>query len=376
MQFSEVVGHDKIKAELIQGVKNEKVSHSQLFLSPEGAGGLPLALAYITYINCENKTDNDSCGQCSSCQKMKKLIHPDVHFSFPVITTGKKDPPVSDVYIKEFREAVIDNPYLNYFDWLQQLDAGNKQGNITVKECREIIKKVTYKAFEGGAKAVIMWMPEKLGKEGNALLKILEEPPANTYFILVAEDAGMILNTILSRTQLTRIPRINDDEVKESLMKNQGLNEHNAEIIARLAEGNYHEALSSINEVNDDYGQMFKDWLRLCFARELQKLLKWTDQMAGTGREAQKNFLKYALQKLEQIIQLKSGVGEAPLSEEDDFFNNITNFIEYETVLKIYEAVNEAHYHVERNASPRIVFFNLSLTINGFFTEQRMARTQ
>ena len=374
MLFTEVVGQDRVKAKLLKSYKKDKVSNTQLFLSPEGAGGLPIALAFAQYLVCENPGKNDSCGECSACNKVHKLIHPDVHFSFPVINRTDKKDVISDEFIGEWRKAVTENSYLSLFEWLQHIQAGNKQGNITIKECREIIKKLSLKPFEGAKKIMILWMPELLGKEGNALLKILEEPSPETYFILVAENSENILNTILSRTQMVRIPPLGSDEISNALHKNEGIKKEEALEIAQLANGNYRTALSLAKSGETEFSSQFIEWMRHCFRRNGLELVQWTNQMAARGREEQKNFLSYSLQMIEELFLLGEGLQEGRrIKDEDmDFAERFSGYVNEETFLKIYDALNQAHYYIERNASSKIVLFNLSLRINQFLSQNKV----
>src|ERR1017187_1675453 len=222
MLFSEVIGHYALKNKLLANLKSGKVSHAQLFLGQSGWGSLALALAYAQYVNCTNPGENDSCGACDNCRRMASLQHPDLHFSYPVIARKSGTKPVSLEYIEEWRKAVLDNPYMDYAQWMQVIEAENKQGNITADECRDIIHKPSLKPMYDGYKILIMWLPEYLGKEGNILLKTLEEPAPNTLMILIAENEENILQTILSRTQIQRVTGIPMAEIEEALMKNSG----------------------------------------------------------------------------------------------------------------------------------------------------------
>lgn len=365
MLFSQVVGQDRIKQKLIKTIRTGKVSNTQLFLAPEGAGGLPMALAFAQYLTCENPDSNDACGRCDACNKVQKLIHPDIHFTFPVVNKPNKDP-LSDEFIKEWRQALLDNPYMNFYDWLQQIQAGNSQGNITVDDCREVIKKLSLKPFEGGKKIMILWMPERLGKEGNALLKILEEPSPDTYFILVGENSELILNTILSRAQLVRIPPLDAREMSEALREQLSVNESEAQEVAQLADGNFRAAMSLAKSGESEFSTQFIQWMRYCFRKNGLEFVQWTNQMAARGREEQKNFLSYALQMLEELFLLGEGMTEGRRLKADDmeFAEKFAGYVDEEAFMHIYDAINKAYYYIERNASSKIVFFNLSLQIN------------
>ena len=259
MRFDDVIGQADVKKNLVSLVKDNRLSHALLFLSKEGAGGLSLALALSQYIVCEkvSRSDgpslfgepesapipDDACGICSSCQKAAALVHPDIHFSYPVVPRKGGDKPVSTDYISEWREFIKMYPYGNTYDWLQFIGAENKQGNITATECNDIIRKLNLKSFESIYKILVMWMPEYLGNEGNKLLKLIEEPPANTLFILVAQEESKLLSTIISRTQQVRIPALETEDISKALVSRAAASPDAAHKAASVAEGNYREAL-------------------------------------------------------------------------------------------------------------------------------------
>src|ERR1700761_4358014 len=283
MQFNQVIGQAATKQRLINSVLDNRVSHAQLFLGPEGWGSLALAVAYAQFLSCEDKQPADSCGVCSSCRKYQKLMHPDLHFSYPFFAKHKDDNALT--FIEEWREAFLSNPYLNLDVWRDYLDAENKQANINIAECHQIIKKLSFKPFESAYKILILWLPEYLDKEGNALLKIIEEPQPNTLFLLVAQNQDQILNTILSRTQLVKIPALTYNDICENLVAQHHQTEHTAAEIAYLSNGNLTEALSMLGKDNKGYHKIFVQWLRLCFANKGIELVSFTDQLAKMGRE-------------------------------------------------------------------------------------------
>ncbi|RZK65896.1 MAG: hypothetical protein EOO92_25830, partial [Pedobacter sp.] len=236
MQFKDVVGQEDIKVHLINTVKSDRISHAQLFLGPEGSGSLALAFAYAQFISCENKQETDSCGECASCRKYQKLIHPDLHFSYPFFAKHKEDTALT--FIEEWRKAFLANPYLSLDEWREQLSADNKQANINIAECHSIIQKLSLKPFESEYKVLIMWLPEFLEKEGNSLLKIIEEPSHKTLFLLVAQNQDQLLNTILSRTQIVKVPKQKNQDVCEFLTTKHQVSEDKAKQIAYLSNGN------------------------------------------------------------------------------------------------------------------------------------------
>ncbi len=363
MQFKEIVGQESIKQKLIATVKENRVSHAQLFLGPEGSGSLALAVAYAQYISCENKQENDSCGECNSCRKYQKLVHPDLHFSYPFFAKHKDDTALT--FIDSWRKAFLKNSYLNLNEWRTYLEAENKQANINIAECHQIIRKLSFKPFESEYKILIMWLPEYLDKEGNTLLKIIEEPAQKTLFILVAESQDDILNTILSRTQLVKIPALKDADVQEYLER-QHQTEHVAAQIAYLSNGNLNAALHMVSRDDSSYHELFARWLRLCFTNDGLKLIDFTEQLAKLGRENQKNFLQYGMCFIRECGMLISGAGSLVHLPEKELVvaqNMAAKVLTLAMVEVIADELDKAHYHVERNANPRILFLDVSLQL-------------
>lgn len=364
MQFKDVFGQDQLKNSLIQTVKSGRISHAQLFLGPEGSGTLPLAVAYAQYINCLQPSDEDSCGTCSSCVKFSKLIHPDLHFTFPTIAVEKKK--LSNDFIEEWRDALISNPYLSELQWLLKLDdEGKKQGNITAEECRDIIRKLGLKSYEAKYKTVIIWLPEYLRLEGNIILKLLEEPPPQTLILLVAQDADKVIATILSRTQIVRVNKLQDDVVEQALIHAYQVSPAEASTLARVAEGNLSMALTLSEAGRSDYHELFASWMRSCYGNNMAELEGCVAKITGTGREFIKSFIGYSLHMLravflyhyanEQLIKLSP--------EERDFMTKFAFTMSERNLPEITTAMSEAAYHVERNADLKITFLNLSLYI-------------
>lgn len=370
MQFKDIVGQQAVKNRLTTSVKEGRIPHAQLFMGPEGCGNLPLALAYAQYIACPNKTDDDSCGTCPSCTKYSKLIHPDLHFTFP--TVGAKE--ISDNFMAEWRETFLANPYLDVFDWLMALEAENKQGNITVDECRNIIKKLSLKSFEGDFKVLIMWMPEYLGKEGNTLLKLIEEPPHKTLFLLVAHNDELILGTIKSRTQLVKVPRLTQQEVMQALMTKYEADENTAKTASFLAEGNLNLAIKLLSQAENNFFESFRNWMLLCFKNDMNGAMKWIDDTATIGREMLKHFMAYGLHILRECLVIKNTDGHlVKLTEKErEFVEKFSGFLSEKAIEKITEAFNDAIYHTERNANAKITLINLSLLLKNSLTARAM----
>lgn len=364
MQFREIIGQEKIKAQLIQTVQENRVSHAQLFLSPTGSGGLPLALAYAQYINCLDRNNEDSCGICNNCRKYEKLIHPDLHFSYPFFAKGKED--VAKNYLAEWRQCLGKDIYFDLDDWRGYHDAGNKQPNINIAECHDIIKKLSYKAFEAPYKVLIMWLPEFLDTQGNTLLKLIEEPPANTLFILIAQNQEQILSTILSRTQLLKIPKLRDEELKDYLMGQMNFPQSQAEEFAFLADGNMVEVQKLIADKPSDNAAVFANWLRMGYSNKVLELIQFTDELASWGRENQKNFLRYGINFLRECCLLMHGVEHMvkmpPLTLETAK-KLATHVLTVPMAEALTQVLEQAHYHVERNANPKILFLDVSLQL-------------
>jgi len=366
MLFRSVIGHQDIKDKLIQSVKNGRISHAQLFLGPEGSGNLAMALAYVQYLFCEDRKNDDACGVCSSCLKNAKMVHPDVHFSFPFITKGPKD--FSNNYIDPFREAILNDPYLNLIKWWPKLGEEKKQGIINVAESAEISKKLSLKAYEGGFKVSLIWMPENfIIAAANKLLKILEEPPDNTIIILVAHEPEKMLKTILSRTQLVLIPRLSDGEVKQGLIGKFEMENDLAENLAAMSDGNYfmaRERALNTQRTNENF-ELFRDWMRLCFKKDIKGVTGWVQKIATIGREKQKHFLTYGLHLIRQCAVLNYGAESLVNIGGDErvFMQKFAPYITHKNLQQYIEAFNLAHQHIQRNANPRILFTDLSFEV-------------
>ncbi len=364
MQFKEIIGQESVKQQLIQTVVENRVSHAQLFLSCAGSGALPIAIAYAQYINCLNKLEADSCGECSSCRKYEKYIHPDLHFSYPFFASAAVK--IATDVLDEWRNMLISDPYFDLDIWRSKLSAENKQANINIAECHDIIKKLSYKAFEAETKVLIMWLPEFLDREGNALLKIIEEPSPNTLFILVAQNQEQILSTILSRTQIVKIPKLPADEIEVYLMNKAQLPKHQAEEFAFLADGNLIEAKALLNDTPNNNAGYFTEWLRMGFGNKVPAMIAFTETAAGWGRENQKNFLKYGINFLRECSLLLSGADDLvklPHQTLEIAVKLSTNVLDLEMVEALINELEQAHYHIERNANPKILFLDVSLQI-------------
>lgn len=393
MQFNQLIAQQQVQHHLKDLVQQNRLSHALLFLGREGSGALPLAIAFAQYILCEKVNsskintaslfgDNeseiinleDSCGQCASCQKVSQLIHPDLHFSYPALKKDSRhDRVLSTDFITEWRQFIHQFPYNNASDWLNYLkdnskskieNAANKQGNITVFECDDISHKLSLKAFESNYKILIMWMPEFLGKEGNKLLKLIEEPPADTIFILVAEDEQAILPTILSRTQLIKIPSFTNAEIEEYLVNKYGLSSQKAEQISPICEGSFREALQILSNPEEDLQSPIRDWLNLILKNNVSSQLKWLEEINKLGREKQKQFLKYFIHLLEQALRARylheENISIIP-EKERDFAFRINKLCSVEAQEEMIKELDQAIYHIERNAHAKMLFHSLTI---------------
>lgn len=405
MQFKNVIGQKAIKEQLVYMAQHNRLSHALLFLGKEGNGSLSLAMAFAQYIICEKNSPyiiptvpavvdlfavestslfgketatvletpvnetlvhRDSCGICPACNRANQLMHPDIHFVFPVITKKDGSKQLCSDLIKEWREFVSVQPYGNAFDWLQFIGAENKQGNITAEECNEINKKISLKSFESGYKVLIIWMPEYLGNSGNKLLKLIEEPPPNTLFILVAENEDMILPTILSRTQLVKIPVLKRIDIEAALELKAGAAVEKAIQIATLAEGNYREALHLLQDTDDDWQTVLREWLNMIVKRNNTLQVKWIEDMARQGREKQKQFLQYFNHLLELAIRtgaINSAHQQQNAGNEYDFAIRLNKLCSIHQQEAIINELNKASYYIERNANGKMLFHALTIKL-------------
>lgn len=365
MRFKDIIGQEAIKHKLIQTIKDNRVSHAQLFLGPESSGSVALALAYAQYINCENKLEEDSCGECSSCRKYSKIIHPDLHFSFPFFAKHGKETSLD--YIADWRKAFLENPYLSFDYWREFIKAENKQANINIAECHQIIQSLSFKPFEAEYKVLIMWLPEHLGKNGNALLKLIEEPAQKTLFLLVAQNQDQILTTILSRTQLVKIDRPKEAEIKDFLMREHNVNEEQAKQIAFISDGNIEKALALIAEsVHNSFYELFRTWILLCFKNDGLGLVELVEKdFPKMGRENQKSFKLYAINIMREVLLLKNDLQQMVrlTGKEETLAERFADLFSHEQIEAIITLFEESSFNIERNANPKILFLDVSLQL-------------
>lgn len=395
MLFSDIVGQKEVKQHLVEMVQHNRLSHALLFLGKEGSGALPLALCFAQYISSlpqdgAQDTSASLFGEATpppslpatpdaadawmqaqaSFSKGAQMVHPDIHYSYPVVSKKPGSPPLSTDYIAEWREFIQQYPYGNVYDWLQAINAENKQGNITAHECNDIIRRLNLKSFESSYKVLVLWMPEYLGKEGNKLLKLIEEPPANTLFILVAESEAQILPTILSRCQLVKLPRIDAADVEAALVQRAGTVRDVAKRIAATSEGNYREALQLLQHADNDFTALLREWLNATIKYQPAAQAKRIEELARMGREVQKQLLRAFQHLLELALRLRvldkanrqkllEGIPES----ECDFAERLNKISTIEQQEAIAAELDDAAYYIERNANAKMLFHALTIKL-------------
>ncbi len=408
MQFADVIGQAEVKQQLSELVQHNRLSHALLFLGKEGSGALPLALAFAQYIVCEKVNGRsangnrqagpslfgdeplsplptshsltDSCGACPACLKAQQLVHPDIHYSYPTVTKKAGEKPVATDFIKEWREFIQHYPYGNLFDWIETIkEKENSQGKITAEECNDIIRKLSLKSFESEYKILVMWMPEMLGAEGNKLLKLIEEPPPNTLFILVAENEALILPTIVSRCQLIKIPALETKEIEAALVSRNKTEPLAARQAASVCEGNYREALQLVQHAEEDWQGLLREWLNAILKTGPVAQTKWVEEISRLGREKQKQFLRYFNHLLEQAIHLRIAALAQPDSpaahyhfsgSEKDFAERLNKIAGIEQQQAVIEELDKASYYIERNANGKMLFHALTIKLYHIFQDK------
>ena len=368
MQFKDVVGHSDIKKALIHEVEVGRVSHAQMLLGPEGAGKLPLAIAFAQYLLCDNPNGTDSCGVCPHCLKMKALVHPDLHFVFPVVASKAEKVGSSKDRLKEWNEFVLKQPYFNLKQWQQSTDEMGKNAAIGVEESREILKRLALKSYSGKYKVMIIWLPEKMNAQStDKLLEPLEEPPEKTIFLLLSDNAEYILPTILSRTQIIRIPSLGVDEIGAYLTETYRVEAGAANSAASLSQGNMAEAIEILQGAKSQhlFFDLFVKMMRAAYMANPIELMNVSDEAAGLDKENQKNFVKYGLHIFRESIILNYMKGELVnlRDEERGFLEKFARFINNQNITELLDEFNQAHYHLERNANAKILFSDVMIKL-------------
>lgn len=365
MQFSEVIGQHHLKQLLINEINSKKISHAKLFLGKEGHGVLPLALAYVQYLFCKNKQENDSCGTCDSCLKVQNLQHPDLHFIYPIALAEKKS--CADLYPK-WRSKIKENPYFSLEDWTNFIDPKGRRLIIGVDASTEILKSLTLKAFEGRQRVVVIWMAEEMNDSAaNKILKVLEEPPLGTYFILVGRQHDKFLTTILSRTQFYRVPKIETTDLSKHLREAFELNISKADSITLRSEGDYLEAVQMLHDSSDinEERELFIELMRSCYKKDVNKMLDWCENMDQYNKEFQKNFLMYCLYMMRQSL-MKNYTDDVLMrasNEEAEFLKNFARFISGNNIADFNDMFSKAYYYIERNANTKLIFTNICFNV-------------
>lgn len=368
MNWENIVGQEKIIEKLRNSVSEGRISHAQLFSGENGWGNLALAIAYAGEILASEKGE-------AVKSKVASLQHPDIHFSFPITSTDKVKTPTSNHFIKEFRDFILQNPFASLYDWLEYLEVEKKQGAISVHEAQEIVKFLSLNSYEGSYKFVIIWLPEMMNDAAaNKILKILEEPPQKTVFLLVTEREDLLLPTIISRCQLVKINRLTDEEIASFLQTKKGLSDNDAKRIAVTANGNLREALKNTDSANEEFETYFVQWVRNAFMAAknpavLKNLVKWANEISGWPREKQKQFLNYCSEIFRQALLNNYNAKDLvylKLGAEGFNWEKFTPFIHGANIAEIMEELNESSYHIERNANAKIVLLDLSIKLTRY----------
>lgn len=365
MFFSTIIGQESVKERLRASVREQRIPHALLLCGGEGIGKLPLAIAFAQYVCCEHRTESDACGVCPSCVKFAKLAHPDLHFVFPIIKPENKSSAICDDFIVDFRKFVLEHPYGTVNEWINGISSG-KQGMIYEAESAEILRKLSLKTYESEYKVMIIWQPEKMNIScANKLLKILEEPPEKTLFLLVSETPDMLLTTIQSRTQRINIPLIDSSTMIEALQQNFDLTPDVAASVTRIANGNYRKAEEIIrsSDENQFNFEQFVYLMRMAYARKVIELKQWSEMMAKIGREKQKGFFVYAQKMVREnfILNLHDNELNYLNNNEIDFSQKFSRFINESNVEIIMNDLALGERHIESNVQAKMVFFDLSL---------------
>lgn len=364
--FKDVIGQEALKEKLRREVDEGHIPHAQLFCGPSGVGKLALALAYARYLCCTDRKDGEACGHCQSCKQWDQLMHPDVHFMFPIVSSEKKKKTICADYLTEWRELLMNSSYFSYSQWLDAIDAENSQALIYAKESDEITKTLSLKPIQGDFKITIIWLPEKMNEPcANKMLKLLEEPPERTIFLLCSEEPERMLPTILSRAQRINLPRLTEIEIAEALQNNYGIEPRDSETLAHLANGSFVKALDQIhlNEDNDRYLELFISLMRLAYARRIREMKAWSEEVASLGREKQKELLTYCQRMIRESFMANFHQKQMSYMnlEEQNFTSRFAPFVNEGNAMDIMNELSEAQIHIEQNVNPRMVFFDLSL---------------
>jgi len=368
MTFNQVINQETIKQRLLHDVQANRIPHALMLTGPKGAGKMPLALALAQYLLCEHPSSEDACHECRNCKMVEQWAHPDLHFSFPIIKKkSSSSTPVCDDYLKEWREQLKREVYFDINDWLEDMKAENQQAVYYVTESDALLKKLAIKSSQGGNRVIIMWLPERMNQEtANKLLKLIEEPPTRTYFIMVCEEPEKVLGTIISRTQRIVVPALSEQEITEALVMRHAVPQEVAAEIAHVSQGSFTEALHRMAAGNEEtlFFEQFVSLMRLAYMRKIKDLKAWSDALSATGREAQKRFLRYSQRLLRENFvynfQRQTELNYQ-MKNEADFSRNFARFINERNVIRMMEELSLAERDIEGNVNAKMVFFDLAL---------------
>ncbi len=381
MFFRDVIGQERLKRKLRESVLNGRVAHAQMISGPSGAGALPLALAYAQYMACTDRTDSESCGECNACRRYTKLEHPDLHLIFPknLTSEGEGKGFSSKDFVIRFREAILDNPYLSLQEWLAFLGIENKQGSINVLDSAEILHNLSYKVYEAEYRVIVVWLAEKMNTDAaNKLLKVLEEPPQRTVFLFTCESTENMLATILSRVQTHRLDRLAESDMTAGLVNSHRADESQASLVAHLADGDFGLALQLLRDPEAVHStvQFFITWMRACYGLNMEALASLMDEFQKMGRERQKELLTQACALLRNVLlyRLNPSGNHAMMRQQMEFVQKFSRFISADNMEGLLEEFDRAHYHIERNAHPKILFTDLSYSISELLQKEALKR--
>lgn len=375
MQFAEIPGLHELKHSLVASYRNNHIAHAQLFNSPLGGGGLPMAIAFSTFLLCENKQEADACGQCANCQKMKRLVHPDVHFIYPKPSAAKSTDydKLLATSLKKWRTFAMEQPYGDVEDWVSYNGYENKNVLISREDSRNIIKTVSMKSFEGNFKILVIWYPEYMHPTAaNGILKVLEEPPTQTIYLLVSYAYDSLLATIRSRTQIFNVPPFEERTVENYLIASRGASEENARKIAHLSGGSLGKALHELENANSMAHESFRNWMQICLKGDFQSMLGETEQFVSLSKPEQRNLLEFSISLIRDALlsRLEDDRLMPRQGAEGEFIRKFGGFVAPEILEQIYLRIGDTLSYLQRNASPRITFMNLSLQCSKLLRSQ------
>ena len=366
VNWCDIIGQEEVKQHLIRLLAENKLPHAIMLCGPKGAGKLPLALAFAQMLLCQHPTEDGACGNCSDCHMSSLWAHPDLHFSFPVYKAKSSDHPISDDYLQQWREQISRTPYFDTEDWLEDIGAENQQVVIYVQESDNLQKKLALKSSQGGRKVVIIWLPERMNEQtGNKLLKLIEEPPVGTHFLLVSQEPDLVLGTIQSRVQRINVPALPEQVISQALQERYAMPQDNANLLAHIAQGSYTEALKRMQRDSEQqqFFDLFVQLMRHSYARRIKEMHLWSLAVSELGRERQKRMLEYFQQQLREnfIYNFHQPQMNFLGREEENFSTRFAPFIGERNVVGIMNELSDAQRDIAQNVSPRMVFFDLAL---------------